>query len=231
VAPAAAAAATAQADENMFTNPRDQAKTKQMHAAGRAAAAVASLSQPGTGTLIAPENLKQSIDTDFTDSSGDEDTSPAAVIESVGGSWEAQLARLVVYKAAHGNCHVPRSDVALGRWVADQRAFKKKLDKGQPSRGMTAERATKLTALGLVWEGNPGCSRPNDVAWEAKLAQLAAYKVVHGNCDVPQDWADDVAFGRWVSNQRMFKKKLQMGQPSTGMTAERAAKLTLLGLV
>ena len=33
-----------------------------------------------------------------------------------------------------------------------QRWGKRKLDRGEPSRGMTAERATKLEALGFVWE-------------------------------------------------------------------------------
>jgi hypothetical protein len=95
---------------------------------------------------------------------------------------------------------------------------------------MTAERVAKLTALGLVWERTGG-GTSNDAAWEAQLAQLAAYTVAHGNCDVPKSWAKDPALGRWVSDQRVLKKKLQMGQPCKGMTAERAAKLTLLGLV
>ena len=34
----------------------------------------------------------------------------------------------------------------------DQRAHKRKLDRGEPSEGMTAERAARLTALGFVWE-------------------------------------------------------------------------------
>ena len=66
-------------------------------------------------------------------------------------------------------------------------------------------------------------------AWEAKLARLAAYKEAHGDCSVPQRWAEDPQLGKWVSDQRARKRKLDRGDPSPGMTAERAAKLEALG--
>ena len=70
--------------------------------------------------------------------------------------------------------------------------------------------------------------------WEAQLARLAAYKAAHGDCDVPQEWAEDPGLAGWVKNQRACKNMLEKGRTEkgrTGMTAERAAKLTLLGLV
>jgi hypothetical protein len=39
----------------------------------------------------------------------------------------------------------------LANWVKDQRWRKRKLDRGEPSLGMTAERAARLTALGCAW--------------------------------------------------------------------------------
>ena len=81
----------------------------------------------------------------------------------VEAEWEVQLSRLAAYKAAHGDCNVPwswaegeRNIVAtkLGRWVSKQREGKRKLDRGEPGEGMTAERAARLTALGFAW--NPG---------------------------------------------------------------------------
>ena len=69
--------------------------------------------------------------------------------------WEAQLARLADYKVAHGDCDVPnryvKDKVALGLWVADQRQHKNKLARGEPCKGMTAERVARLTALGFAW--------------------------------------------------------------------------------
>jgi hypothetical protein len=70
------------------------------------------------------------------------------------GAWEAQLARLGAYKAAHGDCNVPgrwAEDPRLGQWVSSQRVCKKALDCGDPSKGMTAARAARLEAVGFAW--------------------------------------------------------------------------------
>jgi hypothetical protein len=164
--------------------------------------------------------------------------------------WETQLARLAAYKAGHGDCKVPWGwveDPRLASWVSNQRGGKRKLDRGEPSPGMTAERAARLTALGFVWE--PPHRFVDDAKWEAQLARLAAYKVAHGDCKVPQQnsvkagklaqkfqvgpkvplWAEDPRLGEWVANQRKYKKKLDRGEPSQGMTTERVARLTALG--
>jgi hypothetical protein len=69
--------------------------------------------------------------------------------------WEAQLARLAAYKAEHGDCDVPNHWVPgpqLGSWVGNQRTLKRRLDRGEAGRGMTAGWAARLTALGLVWD-------------------------------------------------------------------------------
>jgi hypothetical protein len=138
--------------------------------------------------------------------------------------WEAQLAQLAAYKAAHGDCKVPKDwaeDPRLSSWVNMQRTLKKKLDRDEPS-GMTAERAARLTALGLVWN-------QNQAGWEAQLLRLVAYKAAHGDCNVPYGWAEDPTLGRWVSKQRICKRKLDRGEPSQGMLVERVAKLEALG--
>jgi hypothetical protein len=70
-----------------------------------------------------------------------------------------------------------------------------------------------------------------DVAWEAQLARLVAYKAAHADCNVPVGYAEDPRLATWVHNQRACKRKLDCGKPSQGMTAERAARLTALGLV
>jgi hypothetical protein len=146
------------------------------------------------------------------------------------GAWEAQLARLAAYKAAHGNCSVPwglAEDPQLGRWVDKQRTYKKKLDRGEPSEGLTTARAAKLTALGFAWD--PPNLRSHEAEWEAQLARLVVYKAEHGDCNVPQGWAEDPRLSNWVNNQRALKRKLDRGEPCNGMTAERAARLTALG--
>jgi hypothetical protein len=148
--------------------------------------------------------------------------------------WEAQLARLAAYKAAHGDCNVPTGwaeDSRLAIWVKMQRKRKKKLDRGELSEGMTAERAARLMALGLVWDLGQTGDIPLEAKWEAQLARLAAYKAEHGDCNVPQRWAEDPRLGRWVMMQRAFKRKLDRGEPSQAMMVVRAARLMALGFV
>jgi hypothetical protein len=143
-------------------------------------------------------------------------------------AWEAQLARLAAYKAAHGDCNVRRAwaeDPQLAVWVNKQRTSKQKLDRGeaQPPRGsgITAARVAKLDTLGFFWVMIRG--------WEAQFARLAAYKVAHGDCNVPYCWTEDPGLATWVSGQRKGKKKLDRGEPSKGMTTARVTKLTALG--
>jgi hypothetical protein len=145
-------------------------------------------------------------------------------------SWEVWLAKLKKYKAAHGDCSVPEGWAGLGSWVSDQRARKRKLDRGdgQAAANMTAEQAAKLEALGFAWEGSHS-SQPDDAGWEGWLAQLKKYKAAHGDCSVPQRWAEDPWLGSWVNDQRKYKKKMDRGEPSEGMTAARVGRLDALG--
>ena len=104
---------------------------------------------------------------------------------------------------------------------------------------MTAARAAKLEALGFAWELSAAAiskrrsevsGTRDDAGWEVQLAKLKAYKRKHGDCAVPNRWAEDPRLGGWVNMQRKLKRKLDRGEPSNGMTAERAAKLEALGL-
>ena len=75
------------------------------------------------------------------------------------------------------------------------------------------------------------CPLSNEVAWDTQFARLAAYKVVHGDCNVSVRWAQDPWLGTWVNDQRQRKRKLYRGQPSLGMTVARAEQLTALGSI
>ena len=137
-------------------------------------------------------------------------------------------AKLVVFEAEHGHCRVSqRRDPKLGTWVSTQRKCKKKLEAGQPSPGITAERVAQLEALGFEW--SPPFIHTDEVGWEAKRARLAAFKDEHGHCRVPINHLADPKLGRWVKNQRAYKKWLAAGRPSPQITAERVAKLEALG--
>jgi hypothetical protein len=149
---------------------------------------------------------------------------------SSGAGWEAQLARLVVYKAEHGDCSVTRGprtcgpaaeDARLASWVYNQRVKKRKLDRGEPCKGMTVAWAARLTALGFVWD-------QREAEREAELVRLVAYKAEHGDCNVPCDWAGDPRLASWVDTQRRFKRQLDSSEASPRVKVEWA-QLTALG--
>jgi hypothetical protein len=143
-------------------------------------------------------------------------------------AWEENFAKLEAYKGEYGDCNVPQrwaEDPQLGTWVTKQRHCKKRLERGEPNLGMTVARAAKLDALGFAW--SPATSWLDK--WEAWLARLKLYKAAHGDCNVPQRWAEDPQLGTWVLNQRQAKKRLDRGELSPRMTAARMAKLDALG--
>ena len=146
--------------------------------------------------------------------------------------WEAMLLKLAAFKAEHGHCRCPRGRVSkrhpeLGRWVGKQRQCKKRLDAGDSSPSITVERVAKLEALGFEW--SPPLGGIDEAGWEARLSKLAAFKAEHGHCRVLWGHPADPKLGRWVGNQRMYKKRLDAGEPSSCITEERVAKLEAIG--
>ena len=69
-------------------------------------------------------------------------------------------------------------DPSLASWVNNQRAYKKALDRGDPSLGMTAARAAKLEALGVAWDfpaaGDAASARDSDEGWTAPARRKKA---------------------------------------------------------
>ena len=144
------------------------------------------------------------------DASADEAPPQRRRVSSGGGQrddagWEVQLAKLKTYRAMHGDCNVPQrwaEDPGLGSWASKQRLLKKKLDRGEPCRGMTVERAAKLTAVGFVWQwaakpvAGSGATRDGAI-WEGWLAEPMQYKAEHGDFNVPTRWAEDARLNSW----------------------------------
>jgi hypothetical protein len=86
------------------------------------------------------------------------------------------------------------------RWVGEQRACKKALDCGEPSKDITAARAAKLENFGFAWELSAAAlskwiskGARGDAGLEARLAKLKAYRSRHG--DVLFRWAEDPGLG------------------------------------
>ena len=64
----------------------------------------------------------------------------------------------------------------------------------------------------------------DEVTWMSFYNKLVEYKKQHGNCEVPQRYKQDPAFGSWVKNQREYYKSYTKNKKSS-LTEERVAML------
>jgi hypothetical protein len=110
--------------------------------------------------------------------------------------WERKYEALASFKRAYGHCNVPKDwpgDPQLALWVSNQRRERKL--------GMLeTDRIARLTSLGFEW-------RPRTDTWEKWFRRLEAYKKAHGDCNVPDRWAESPGLGTWVRTQRWLKKQ------------------------
>jgi hypothetical protein len=110
-------------------------------------------------------------------------------------AWEKMFAELKRYKDEHGHCNIPQdwaSNPQLGTWVDVQR-------RGANRGTLSLDRKSRLTVLGFVWT-------PIDDAFEKMFAELKRYKDEHGDCNVPDRWAENPQLAKWVNHRRTFKK-------------------------
>ncbi len=123
--------------------------------------------------------------------------------------WEEMFAELLSYRAEHGNVNVPDEwPTGLGTWVGKQRSSQK--------RGMLSiEKFHRLDAEGLVWG-------TGDAKWEARFSELLSYEAKHGDLNIPIDRTS--ALWRWISTQRIFKKRGKLA-------ADRVRRLDEIGFI
>ena len=70
----------------------------------------------------------------------------------------------------------------------------------------------------------------NNQAWEAKFAELVAYREEYGHCSVPRTYEANRELGHWVMRQRTQYRLLMEGKRSS-MTEERIVTLNQIGFV
>jgi hypothetical protein len=133
--------------------------------------------------------------------------------------WNLRFHQLAEYKRAHGHCNPSQKDGnELGRWVAKQRAQKRR-------NTLNAEREATLNAIGFVWNvrcitmSRAGLSK---TAWDTRFDQLEKYKEANGDCNVSRRDRQNIELGRWVAGQRQAKKTFLLSE-------EREAKLSSIG--
>mmetsp|Transcript_35656 Transcript_35656/g.80093 ORF Transcript_35656/g.80093 Transcript_35656/m.80093 type:complete len:338 (+) Transcript_35656:239-1252(+) len=119
--------------------------------------------------------------------------------------WEQYRQMLIAHKKARGTVVVSRRDnPTLNRWIENQKASYRK-------KSMTDERARLLVEVGIE------LGMSNEEKWQAKLAELRAYRQEFGNCDVPQKHP---VLGRWVNKQRQKNASKKLSTEHTAQLVE-----------
>jgi hypothetical protein len=140
-----------------------------------------------------------------------------------GTAWGYHLNELADYREIHGHCNVPTKyseNTKLGTWVGNQRCQYKLHLEGKAS-PMTTFRIKELEKLGFEWTIR-AC------VWKERLSELADYRKIYGDCNVPTKYSETTKLGNWVAKQRTQYKLHLVGKTSQ-MTNLRIQELENLG--
>jgi superfamily II DNA or RNA helicase len=113
------------------------------------------------------------------------------VWDALDSRWEEMIEALKQYKDKHGDCNVPNKypdNTKLANWVRSKRERYRNdtLDKDQIS---------QLEDIGFKWN-------TLDSTWGLMIEELKEYKCIHGDCNVPYNWKNNISLARWLRNQR-----------------------------
>jgi hypothetical protein len=113
--------------------------------------------------------------------------------------WEAMLERLREFHQKHGHFSV-RGDSKLYNFVKNQRHQYRLFVRGKRSQ-MTRERIEALEQIGFEW------GKSHDIRWNERMQELDTFSTIYGHQAVPQEFERNPQLGRWVMNQRTFKRR------------------------
>eukprot|EP00980_Cylindrotheca_fusiformis_P013431 scaffold3436_cov66-Cylindrotheca_fusiformis.AAC.3 len=131
------------------------------------------------------------------------------ILEEAGVAWDAQDCKwnqmfklLLQYKDREGHTQVPRTHQEegqnLGIWLSLQRVVKRR-------GALELDRQDRLEKAGVVFD-------PFTHQWESMLDRLLQFQRREGHCSVPHNHIEDGArLGRWLSEQRRFKRTGKLG--------------------
>lgn len=142
--------------------------------------------------------------------------------------FDVNLQKLEAYKKSKGTCHIPikyAPDPPLGKWAEKIRRENNKLNRGETSSYLTADRLRKLAKVGFVFDQQKGENLP----WEERFQMLKAYREEHGK----DPTGSHETLGRWVNIQRRAysQKKEGANNPKHKLSDEREEKLLSVGFV
>ena len=140
--------------------------------------------------------------------------------------WEQNYLAAARYYAQNGDLEVPPEYVApdglaLGRWVAKQRALYGGTAQGA---ALTPEQIARLEKIGMRWESSA------DRQWVKNYGAARQYYLQHGNLKLPAAYKtpEGLALGKWVRRQRYALANPQ--KSNCRLTPERLKGLAEIGI-
>ena len=152
-----------------------------------------------------------------------EDNADRTFHEHHAQQWDESFNDLLQYREKYGNCQVPHGfseSPSLARWVKRQRYQYKLMKCGKPST-MNDERASRLNAIGFIWDSH------NSV-WDQRISQIRQFMEQYGHAPIPKTCKRDMKLSNWIKQQRRQYTLFCQGRPST-ITLERIEQLQSLG--
>ncbi|KAF8067197.1 hypothetical protein HT031_002244 [Scenedesmus sp. PABB004] len=136
-------------------------------------------------------------------------------------AFDAMLARLAAWRAAHLSAHVPRhcfDAPELGAWVRAQR-------KAHRDGALEAWKVERLNELGFEWEVSD-----QDAKWHHTYHQLRRYRLLHGSTAVDPrhgraDATDWRVVARWLDRQARLLAKRKLSEQRRAMLAQLGVTL------
>lgn len=150
-------------------------------------------------------------------------------------SFEERLEELREYKQRFGHLNVSPNDAeysSLGKWCENMRTSYKRRQDGKSAKGclkITEEHIRAVEELGFEFRGAAGRVTKT---FDERLEELMEYKKIHGDVNVPVEYKDNPALGKWCTNMRQAYKRRQEGPPSykvMRVTDDRIQKLLDIG--
>lgn len=119
-------------------------------------------------------------------------------------AWEKYYNACVKYRKENSDLspaasYVTDDGVALGKWIAQLRTFKRS---GIRTSFLTAERIELLDELGMVWE-------VHDFMFEKYYYACVQYKQQYGDLAVPSTYTDKdgIRLGAWIDRMRRYRRE------------------------
>jgi len=146
----------------------------------------------------------------------------------LGNAWSKHYDELKDYYKINKHSHYTKSDgnPTLYHWVLAQRVDKRK---GK----LKLERIKKLDDINFVWEPDNVGTLPDDDNWLNHLIKLREYKDKFGHANVSQvdKNPEYKRLGKWLNEQRNYKKGRKLGKRIVFLSEEKEALLNGLGIV